>query len=75
METYLIIAVVAAAIGGYLAHEGGRGVAGWALGCFLLPVAVFVLIFLPATGAVCPACAENVKAAARVCKHCGHQFN
>lgn len=32
------------------------------------------LVNLPERGKVCPRCAEEVKAAAQVCRYCGHEF-
>lgn len=60
--------------------EGALGPAGWFIatvffGILTVPVYIYWRrSSVPAKSKVCPACAEEVKVEARVCKHCGHGF-
>jgi len=73
---YILIPLTAAIVGGMLAGRKGRNVAGWAIGCFILPVLLLVVALLGPAGPVhgkyrtCPHCAELTKWQANTCPHC-----
>ena len=78
-----IIMIVAGILGGIIASSKGRSVVGWAIGSALLPIVLLILLALPRTdraplpsdSMTCPRCAETIKAAAQVCRFCGHRFD
>lgn len=72
--------ILSCAIGAWLATRKGRPAFGWGLLCFIFPIALLILLCLNKVPAAqgeagptraCPHCAEEIKAAAKVCKHCG----
>lgn len=73
---YIIICLIAGFAGGAVASAKGRSSLGWFILCFILPIAIVVLLFLKEAGAVsgvtqqCPHCAEIIKWEAKVCPHC-----
>jgi MFS family permease len=83
-------AILGAILNGVIASNKGRNVAGWvALSVLLTPLVVLILLALRSlkvqvptevrvapTGPVkiCPDCAEQVAAAARICRYCRHEF-
>jgi tRNA(Ile2) C34 agmatinyltransferase TiaS len=69
---WIVVAIVAAIV----ANNKGRSGARWFFLCLLLsPLAILVLLALPALNTkVCPRCAETVKSAAKVCRFCGYEF-
>ena len=80
---FIIIMIVAGILGGIIASNKGRSVVGWTIGCALLPIVLLILLALPRTdraplpsdSMTCPRCAETIKAAAQVCRFCGHRFD
>ena len=81
--TFIIVMIVAGILGGIIASSKGRSVVGWAIGSALLPIVLLILLALPRTdraplppdSMTCPRCAETIKAAAKVCRFCGHRFD
>ncbi len=79
MEWFIIWFVIALAAG-FLADRKHRHGGWWFLICAIVPIAIVILIVLPPgnVGApetkACPMCAEQVLAAAKICKHCQHEF-
>lgn len=87
---FLVVAIIAAVCGGIVAGNKNRNVAGWAVLCFLIPLCLLIILFLsklPASqgmeeatlptqddSKICPFCAETIKRAAVVCKHCGRDL-
>lgn len=86
---FLIVAIVIGLLPAAIAKSKGRNFALWWLyGAALFIVALPHALLMSAdergleraalaTGAVrkCPACAELIKAEAKVCRYCGHQFD
>jgi len=79
----IIISIVAAISAGILADRKGRNIAGWAIVCALFPICILLLACLgslkneppeAADETTCPFCAETIKKAAKVCKHCGRDL-
>lgn len=76
---FIILWAVLGIIPGVIAYRKGRGFLGWWIfGALLFIVALpLAIVRSPRTeGAdapfqTCPHCAETIKAAATVCKHCG----
>lgn len=80
---WIICGVVAAAIA---ANKGGNGGLGFLVGALLGPLGIIIALFMGSeAGKVerqvadghmkkCPRCAEAVLPDAKVCKHCGHEF-
>src|SRR5690348_9390816 len=75
----LVVEVFAAAAALHMARRKGRSPLGWAVGAFLLPVLLLILLCLPgkreaeATPSVsaCRACGGAVSVQASACPHCG----
>lgn len=87
IEFWFLIYVLIIFKGGILAHQKRRSELGWALICALFPIALVVIWCIgPAEKPweergdefefvkICPFCAEEIKAAAKVCKHCGRDI-
>ena len=73
----LVFYLVVPTVGGIVASNKSRCVLCWVIACFLFPLMVLVVLALPKVelaSKTCPACAETVLAAAKVCKHCGYRF-
>lgn len=76
---YLIIQLVAAAAGAYVAERRGRNWIIWGIICFLVPLAFIVLLFLPrvlAEGATkqCPECGRVIRHDATICEYCKREL-
>jgi hypothetical protein len=64
----LLVAIVASA--------KGRSAFGWLLLSLLLsPLVTLIAVIGVESLRTCPRCAETVKAAASVCRHCGSEFS
>ena len=79
MSRLILIQLVAAAIGGFVAWKKGRNWAVWALACFFVPLVVLVVAFLPpvlAAGSTkqCTNCGHIIPADDAVCKNCQVEF-
>jgi len=75
----LLINLVAGFLGGTLAWQKGRNIVVWFAVCFLLPLAVVVVGFLPSVVAPgrtkpCPRCGNVIAADALHCIQCGHDL-
>ncbi|MCZ6860890.1 MAG: zinc ribbon domain-containing protein [Alphaproteobacteria bacterium] len=84
----LIWLALASAVAAY-ANERGRSAVGWLFfSIFFSPILGFVIVAATpnlkaeaedrardqSRSKTCPQCAETVKQAAKVCRHCGYQF-
>lgn len=69
---WLVLAIVV----GVIAGSRNRNGFGWfILALVISPLIAGILVLaLGSSGKACPQCAEKVQPAAKVCKHCGHQF-
>lgn len=83
---YLIVFIIFGALGSALAASKGRNQVIWFVLSFFFPlISLLILACLPslktpkaaselANTQLCPACAERIKAQARVCRFCGHNL-
>jgi hypothetical protein len=76
MLIWLALSVVMAITAATVAAKKQRNAAGWFVLCALFWPTILILLALSSRAALktCPACAEEVKAAAKVCRHCGNEF-
>lgn len=79
MDSLIIVAIVAAVIGAVLANKKGRSAALWAVLCFLIPLLVLVIAFLPALPKAgvtrfCKHCLSLVPWEATACAKCGRDI-
>lgn len=77
MEIF-ILWILASWVVAVVAEARGRIGWGWLVVAMVITplFAILVLMALPRRvgGKTCPDCAETVKEAARICRHCGHDF-
>jgi hypothetical protein len=72
----LVIFAIQGAIGGWLAYNRGRTVAGWCVLCALFPIFLLVIYFhkplkeVPGKFKRCHSCREFIKWRDAVCKYC-----
>jgi RNA polymerase subunit RPABC4/transcription elongation factor Spt4 len=76
MSKVLIITMLFAVIGGFMANKKGRDALQWALFCALLPPALVLLILLPPVvreghTRTCPSCKAVISKNAINCPQCG----
>ena len=76
MQRTLIIQILAAVLGAYLAHRKGRNVFAWAVACFFFPPVAIFTAFLPPVIRLtditrCPACGVQVTKGSEACPRCG----
>jgi hypothetical protein len=69
----ILVFVLPIYVGHVIARRKNRRF-GWLWGLVLSWIGVLTVALLPASGRVCPRCAEKVKPAALVCKHCGTEL-
>lgn len=77
MYRYLVIALVAGVVGGYLAGNKGYHRIGWFLLCTIVPPLLLVVLILKpkSPGNIdkkCVFCSQYIPADARICKFCGY---
>ena len=68
--------LVAGIVGGVLAKNKNRSMGGWAIGCFLMPIFIVILLVLkPLSGEKrnCPACGKEVPIESKRCD-CGKEL-
>ncbi len=79
MTRFLVIQLIAAAAGAYLASRKGRNWIIWGIACFIVPLAFVVLLFLPralAQGVTkqCPECGRVIPQDAARCEYCKREL-
>jgi len=79
MGRVLLLSILAGFLGGIIAWHKGRNVFVWFAICFLLPLAVVVVGFLPPVAApgltkACPKCVGIMAQDAVHCAACGHDL-
>ena len=69
---WLILMIVT----GVVASRRGRSVVVWLLLALIFnPIVILILLVLPDRNLkTCPACAEEVKRDAQICRFCGYEF-
>lgn len=76
MQRYLIIQIIAALAGAYMAGRKLRSISAWAIACFLFPPVLLILSALPrvitsADISRCPKCNSAVLRGSQSCPRCG----
>jgi len=75
MGGMLILSLLAALAGGLLADRKGRSAPVWAVICFLFPLSLVVLAFLPHVRRIrttCPGCGGALPEGRTTCPGCGY---
>jgi hypothetical protein len=72
---YIIIQLIAAAVGAYVAGKKGRNWAVWGILCFFFPFMLVIVVFLPSVlsqGVTkqCPECGRIISHDAVTCDYC-----
>jgi hypothetical protein len=73
-----LLVIIAGIVGAIIARKKGRNPLYWFILCAVVPLSIVVLVVLPPLVAKgytkkCIYCAELIKEAAIVCKHCGRE--
>lgn len=73
---FLLVILVPAAVGGWLAANRGRNIVGWCILCAIFPIFLMVIYFHKPLREVegkfkrCPSCHEFIKWREEICKYC-----
>jgi RNA polymerase subunit RPABC4/transcription elongation factor Spt4 len=72
----ILLQIVAGVIGGIIAATKGRHILFWFLACFLFPLLILVISFLPSLKAAsgekrCPRCTQPLRPGEDLCRNCG----
>jgi hypothetical protein len=78
MSRYLLVNLIAAAVGMYLSNSKGRSWALWGVICGLFPLSLLVLLIIPPVYSrgitkKCPGCGGIMRQSEVHCGHCGRQ--
>lgn len=87
MEVIILWLLLSAVIGAFAKSRGRSGIGFFFLSCLISPIISGILVAIApnltqqravqqeiAVSKTCPQCAEMVKAAAKVCRFCHHEF-
>lgn len=76
---YIVINLIAAAVGAYVAGKKGRNWAVWGILCFIFPLTLVIVLFLPSVlsrGVTkqCPECGRIIPHNAMTCDFCKREL-